>query len=143
MSLIDHWQKAHRLFSVQVAIIGVVFWSALGGLWIMWPLFAERLPIPVYIGVWCCCPLASALADTFARTGRREGRNYTVVHLPFDSPKVYTVCGGITNYDVPTLKLGQKFTGAECNKLIAGIIPRYAAPLQACIPSFTSMPPHR
>jgi hypothetical protein len=51
MRLIDHWQKAHRLFSVQVAVIGVVFWSALGGLWIMWPVFAERLPIPVYIGV--------------------------------------------------------------------------------------------
>lgn len=50
MRLIDQWQKAHRLFSVQVAIIGVLFWSALGGLWIMWPVFAERLPIEVYIG---------------------------------------------------------------------------------------------
>ena len=47
MRLIDHWQKAHRLFSVQVAIIGVLFWSALGGLWIMWPVFAERLPIEI------------------------------------------------------------------------------------------------
>lgn len=72
-----------------------------------------------------------------------EGRNYTVVHLPFDPPKVYTVCGGVTNYDIPSLKLGQKFTEADCNKLIAGLIPRYAAPVQKCIPSFNSMPPHR
>lgn len=72
-----------------------------------------------------------------------EGRNYTVVHLPFDPPKVYTVCGGITNYDIPTLKLGQKLTEAECNKMIASLIPRYAAPLQDCVHNFTSMPPHR
>jgi lysozyme len=72
-----------------------------------------------------------------------EGRNYTVVHLPFDPPKVYTVCGGITNYDIPDLKLGQKFSESECNRLISGVIPRYAAPVIACVPSFTSMPPHR
>lgn len=72
-----------------------------------------------------------------------EGRNYTVVHLPFDPPGIYTVCGGITNHDVPTLRLGQKFTESECNTLIAGLIPRYAAPVQKCIPAFSSMPPHR
>jgi lysozyme len=72
-----------------------------------------------------------------------EGRNYTVVHLSFDPPKVYTVCGGITNADIPTLKLGQKFTEAECGKLIEGLVPRYAAPVMVCIPSFTAMPPHR
>lgn len=86
---------------------------------------------------------AGVIALSVAMFNHWEGRNYTVVHLPFDPPKVYTVCGGITNYDIPTLKLGQKFTEADCNKLIAGIVPRYAAPLQACIPNFTSMPPHR
>jgi lysozyme len=42
-----------------------------------------------------------------------------------------------------TLKVGQKFSESECNTLIAGLIPRYAAPVQKCIPSFSSMPPHR
>lgn len=72
-----------------------------------------------------------------------EGRNYTAVHLPFDPPGVVTVCGGVTNYDLPDLKIGDKFTEPECLKLIGGIIPKYAAPVVKCVHDFTKMPEHR
>jgi len=72
-----------------------------------------------------------------------EGRNYTAVHLSFDPPGVVTVCGGVTNYDLPNLKVGDKFNEAECQKLIAGLIPKYAAPVIKCVPGFTKMPDHR
>jgi lysozyme len=72
-----------------------------------------------------------------------EGRNYTAVHLKFDPPGVITVCGGVTNYDLPKLKIGDKFTEAECQKLIASLIPKYAAPVEKCVHNFTRMPDHR
>jgi lysozyme len=86
---------------------------------------------------------ATAIALGAAMYNHWEGRNYTVVHLSFDPPHVYTVCGGITTYDIPTLKLGQKFTEPECETLIEKVVPRYAAPLLECMPEFTSLPPHR
>lgn len=86
---------------------------------------------------------AGAIALSVAMFNHWEGRNYTAIHLPFDPPGVVTVCGGVTNYDVPTLKVGQKFTEAECNAMIGRLVPKYAAPLQACIPGFTTLPPHR
>lgn len=86
---------------------------------------------------------AGVVALSVALFNHWEGRNYTAVQLSFDPPGVVTVCGGITNHDIKTLKVGQKFTEAECNTLIAGLVPRYAAPVQKCIPSFNSMPPRR
>lgn len=78
-----------------------------------------------------------------AMYGHWEGENYTVVHLPFDPPGVYTGCGGITNMDVSWFKPGVKLTKSQCEGFIQAAIPRYAAPLQECIPGFTSLPPHR
>lgn len=49
LRLIDDWKKAHRFASVQFALGGVLFWSALGGLWVLWPVFAERIPIALYV----------------------------------------------------------------------------------------------
>lgn len=86
---------------------------------------------------------AGVIALSVTMFNHWEGRNYTAVQLPFDPPGVVTVCGGITNHDIPTLKVGQKFTEAECNRLIGGLVPRYAAPIQACVDNFTDMPPHR
>ncbi|MHB0785567.1 lysozyme [Bradyrhizobium sp. 5.13L] len=86
---------------------------------------------------------AAVLALASAGYNHWEGRNYTAVHLPFDPPGVITVCGGITTHDIPTLKVGDKYTESECLGMIAKVIPRYAAPVQACIPSFNEMPPHR
>lgn len=86
---------------------------------------------------------ASTIVLSVAMFDHWEGRNYTAVHLSFDPPGVVTVCGGITNYDIPTLKIGMKFTEAQCQVKIAALIPKYAAPLMKCIPSFTRMPEHR
>lgn len=86
---------------------------------------------------------ASAIALSVAMFDHWEGRNYTAVHLSFDPPGVVTVCGGITNYDLPNLKVGMRFTEAQCQAEIAKLIPKYAAPVMRCVPSFTHMPEHR
>lgn len=86
---------------------------------------------------------AGTIALTAAMFNHWEGRNYTAVQLPFDPPGVITACGGITNHDWPWLKAGMKLTEDQCSKAIDELIPRYAAPVQACIPSFSSLPPHR
>jgi len=75
--------------------------------------------------------------------GHWEGMNLVAEHLPFDPAGVTTVCGGITNYDWPWLKPGMKFSRARCEAELAKLAPRYAAPLQACMPGFNEMPPHR
>lgn len=86
---------------------------------------------------------AAVIALATAGYNHWEGRNYVAKHLPFDPPGVVTVCGGITTHDIPWLKVGMKFTESECLKMIARVIPKYAAPLQKCIPAFGKMPPHR
>lgn len=72
-----------------------------------------------------------------------EGMNLTAVHLPFDPPGVITVCGGITNYDWPWLKVGMKFTEAECREELSHVAERYAAEVVKCVPLLPKMPPHR
>lgn len=86
---------------------------------------------------------AAVIALATAGYNHWEGRNYVARRLPFDPPGVITVCGGITTYDIPTLKAGDRFTESECMAMIAKVIPRYAAPVQECIPSFNTMPAHR
>lgn len=72
-----------------------------------------------------------------------EGMNLTAVHLPFDPAGVTTVCGGITNYDWPWLKPGMKFTKDECDKALQEASQRYAAQVAKCVPTLSTMPPHR
>lgn len=72
-----------------------------------------------------------------------EGEDLIAKHLPFDRPGVITVCDGVTNYEWPWLKAGMKFTPAQCRKALKAMIPKYAAPLEKCIPGFYDMPPHR
>lgn len=44
--LIPGWKvKLGKLWSLRVAMFGIVFWSALSGLWVLWPAFVERLPL--------------------------------------------------------------------------------------------------
>jgi len=86
---------------------------------------------------------AGTIALSVAMFDHWEGRNYTAVHLKFDPPGVVTVCGGVTNYDLPKLKVGDKFTESQCRKLIAGLIPKYAAPIIRCVPDFLKFPEHR
>lgn len=86
---------------------------------------------------------AGTIALSAAMFNHWEGRNYTAVHLPFDPPGVTTVCGGVTNYDIPTLKVGMKFTEAQCLKMISDLIPKYAAPVMKCVPNFLTFPDYR
>jgi lysozyme len=72
-----------------------------------------------------------------------EGMNLVAKHLPFDPPGVITVCGGITNYDWPWLKVGMKFTKEDCNKALSEVGERYAQKILHCVPSLPTMPPHR
>lgn len=72
-----------------------------------------------------------------------EGMNLVAKHLPFDPPGVITVCGGITTYDWPWLKVGMKFSEADCQKALSEAAERYADEVVKCVPSLPSMPPHR
>lgn len=69
LRLIDNWKKAHRFGSVQVAIGGVLFWSAIAGLWVVWPVFAERIPIEFYVGGGIAISMAMGVARYLKRPG--------------------------------------------------------------------------
>lgn len=72
-----------------------------------------------------------------------EGMSLTAVHLPFDPPGVITVCGGITNYDWPWLKVGDVYTKEQCQAALQEAAERYADQVVKCVPSLPTMPPHR
>ncbi|MGX9389748.1 DUF7940 domain-containing protein [Nitrobacteraceae bacterium UC4446_H13] len=68
--LIPDWKsKAPKFWSVRIALGGVVFWSAVGGLWVMWPAFATVLPLPVYIGAGILMSVALAVARVLKQKG--------------------------------------------------------------------------
>ena len=70
-----------------------------------------------------------------------EGVSYKAVHERIDPPGVVTVCNGITNYDVQTLKVGDEFTPEMCKDLLSEALPRY----DACIQKYVKvdLPPRR
>lgn len=72
-----------------------------------------------------------------------EGMNLVAKHLPFDPPGVITVCGGITNYDWPWLKVGDVYTKEQCTKALAEVGERYAEKVLVCLPDLPTYPPHR
>jgi len=67
--LIDNWKKAHHFASVQFALGGVLFWSAIGGLWALWPIFAERIPVPFYVAGGLLLSAAVGIGRYFKRPG--------------------------------------------------------------------------
>jgi lysozyme len=72
-----------------------------------------------------------------------EGVDLVALHNRFDPRGVVTVCNGVTNYDWPWLKVGAKFTPAECTAALIKLIPRYTEPLRKCVKGFDDFPPHR
>lgn len=86
---------------------------------------------------------AAALALTSALLVHWEGEDLVAVHNKFDPPGVVTVCNGITNYDLPWLKVGMRFTHEDCDALRVRAIPKYIDPLKKCIKDFEAMPPAR
>lgn len=72
-----------------------------------------------------------------------EGEDLVAKHNSFDPAHVTTVCNGVTNMDFEWLKPGMKFTHQQCEKMLRKIMPKYIAPIDACVPTFADMPPHR
>lgn len=76
---------------------------------------------------------AAAIAIATPFIIKWEGVDYVARHFSFDPPGVVTVCNGITNYDIPGLKVGMRFTPKECSDLLAKHLPRYAKPVDKCV----------
>ena len=73
MRLIDGWKiQIARLWSVRVAIGGVVFWSALSGLWVLWPAFVEKLPLWFYAIGGVLMSVALAVARLLKQPGTEQ-----------------------------------------------------------------------
>jgi len=62
-----------------------------------------------------------------------EGEDLVAKQNSFDPKGVITACNGITNYDLPGLKKGMKFTHDECAQLLHDHIPKYAIPIDKCV----------
>lgn len=73
----------------------------------------------------------------------REGFAPVATHERIDPPDVITWCFGRTNFDDPSVKVGARFTREQCKAFLEEDLPKYAAPLQACMPAFDLMPPAR
>jgi lysozyme len=74
----------------------------------------------------------------------REGYEPVAKHERADPAGVITWCYGRTNYDDPTVPVGERFSKEDCKQeLIQDLINRYGPPVQACIPQFVSYGPHR
>jgi lysozyme len=57
------------------------------------------------------------------------------IHQPFDPRRTVTVCSGITNADIKTLKIGDVYTRAMCDDAMAAALPKYNAMLASCMPA--------
>lgn len=77
---------------------------------------------------------AAALAIALPFTAKWEGDDGLVAkHLSIDPPGVVTVCRGITNYDIPTLKIGDRYTREQCDDLYIKSYLKYAATIDKCV----------
>jgi lysozyme len=76
---------------------------------------------------------AAAIAIATPLVINWEGYLPVAIHDRIDPPGIYTVCNGITNYDIPGLKPGMKFTKEECAELLRKHIPRYTVPIDKCV----------
>lgn len=62
-----------------------------------------------------------------------EGKRLTAVHEHIDPPGIITVCQGITNYDKPDLKVGDRFTDQQCRDMFAAALVKYDNNMMKCI----------
>jgi lysozyme len=76
---------------------------------------------------------AAAIAIATPFLIKWEGVDYVAKQQKIDPPGIYTVCNGITNYDLPELKPGMRFTAKECADLLQKALPKYAAPIDKCL----------
>jgi len=50
-------------------MFGIVFWSALSGLWVLWPAFVERLPLWFYAVGGIAMSVALGIARVLKQPG--------------------------------------------------------------------------
>lgn len=62
-----------------------------------------------------------------------EGYDPVAKHFAIDPPGVITVCNGITNYDIPGLKPGTRYSKEECLALFQKHLPRYTTAIDKCV----------
>jgi lysozyme len=75
----------------------------------------------------------SALVIATTVVVQMEGEDLVAKQNPFDPKGVITACNGITNYDLPGLKRGTRFTHDECYGLLKQHLPRYTTPIDKCV----------
>jgi lysozyme len=73
----------------------------------------------------------------------REGYAPVAKHEAIDPAGVITWCYGRTNFDDPSVKAGARFDRDQCKVFLEQDLPKYAAPVQECVPAFDAMPPQR
>lgn len=74
---------------------------------------------------------AAAIATPFIIAW--EGYDPVAKHFAIDPPGVITVCNGITNYDIPGLKPGTRYSKEECLRLLQKHLPRYTTVIDKCV----------
>lgn len=62
-------KKIFRLHSLRVAFGGLVFWSAVSGLYLVWPAFAGAIPLWFYAVGGIVMSIALALARVLKQPG--------------------------------------------------------------------------
>jgi hypothetical protein len=68
--LVPGWRRnLMKWWSTRVAWFGIVFWSALAGLWVIWPAFVEKIPLWAY----CVGGIAMSVALGVARVLKQPG----------------------------------------------------------------------
>jgi hypothetical protein len=71
--LIDNWKaRFSKLWSIRIAIGGIVFWGALSGLWVLWPAFVDWLPLWFYAIGGVLMSIALAFARVLKQPGVSE-----------------------------------------------------------------------
>src|ERR1700761_2104967 len=75
---------------------------------------------------------ASVIAATVPFLKSWEGTDLVAVRDPIGTGHPLTYCNGLTSTD-GSVKLGQRFTPAQCDAKLAVSLPKYLAPLQACV----------
>jgi lysozyme len=91
------------------------------------------MPFPVVTKKQIGAVTAAALVIAIPLTKKWEGRNLVAQHFKIDPPGVITVCDGITNYDLPDLKIGDTFTDEQCDALLEEHYLRYAETIDGCV----------
>jgi len=75
---------------------------------------------------------AAVIAAVIAFTARQEGTDLVAKRDPVGTGHPITYCHGQTD-EFGKVKVGQRFTPAQCDKKLAESLPKYLVPLEACI----------